>query len=335
VTDDPLRRLAPIVRLAPAKLNLTLAVAGRRTDGFHALHSVMVPLDLADRLSLAPGVTATDTLHTSGFDPGPADDNLVLRAISAARAAIGEGPGKPATPTLAVLLQKEIPVAGGLAGGSSDAATALDGALDAWGGGEALDERRRAELAAGLGSDVPFFLAGGPALVEGRGERVTRLTGVRGHSPGVLLVTPRVPVATGAVFAAFDALQGDRGSGATAVTSAHLAEELGAGLDASALVARAGILAVANDLIAASEAIAPGLTAFRRAVARLLGRPVGQSGSGPTCWALYPSIDGASQAAAQLKGAIEAGDLGEAARFGGPAPFVAATTIAPGGHEKA
>src|SRR4051812_6919043 len=88
VATDPVRRLQPVVRLAPAKVNLPLAVLDRRADGFHDLHSVMVPLDLADRLSLAvlaPG--SADSLHVNGFDPGPTADNLVLRAIAAARRA--------------------------------------------------------------------------------------------------------------------------------------------------------------------------------------------------------------------------------------------------------
>ena len=163
---DPSRRLTPVVRLAPAKLNLSLAVVGRDADGYHQLHSVMVPLALADRLSLAPAADRVDTLHVDGFDAGPNAANLVLRALAAAREAIGAGwsgsAGPP--PALAARLDKRIPVAAGLAGGSSDAAAALDGALEAWGAGLTIHERLR--VAARLGSDVPFFLAGGPALVE-------------------------------------------------------------------------------------------------------------------------------------------------------------------------
>ena len=171
------RELAPAVRVAPAKLNLTLAVIGRRSDGFHSLHSVMVPLGLADRLSVAVLARGTDTLHVSGRDAGPNPANLVLRAVAAARSAVGEsGP----TPPLAIRLDKRIPVAAGLAGGSSDAAAALDASLEAW--GATLDPATLMGTAAAIGSDVPFFLAGGPALVEGRGERVTRLHGLRAGS---------------------------------------------------------------------------------------------------------------------------------------------------------
>ncbi|MEA2519601.1 MAG: 4-diphosphocytidyl-2-C-methyl-D-erythritol kinase, partial [Chloroflexota bacterium] len=130
---DPARRITPVVRVAPAKLNFTLAVVGRRPDGYHALHSVMVPLALADRLSFTPDPSPSgrDTLRVDGFDAGPVDDNLVLRALDAARRAIRPHVGEP-PPALAVRLDKRIPVAAGLGGGSSDAAAAVDGALEAW-----------------------------------------------------------------------------------------------------------------------------------------------------------------------------------------------------------
>ncbi len=328
--SDPLRRLGPVVRLAPAKLNLTLAVMGRRADGFHALHSVMVLLALADRLSVAVAPGRRDTLHVTGYPAGPLADNLVLRAIAATRAALGTGrPGGPrAVPALALRLEKRIPVAAGLAGGSSDGAAAIDAALEAWGAELGPEDRLRVALA--LGSDVPFFLAGGAALVEGRGERVTPLPPVRGEPPGVLLVTPPVAVPTQPVFAAFDggARPPDDHGVATRLTSEHIAAEMRAGLSGSALVARAGVLAVANDLLVAAGEVAPGLPTFRRALARLLGHPVGQSGSGPTCWALYPSLDAAHEAAASVRDAAAAGRL---PALGDGAPFVAATTIQAGG----
>ncbi|HEY8439216.1 MAG TPA: hypothetical protein VIK65_11450 [Candidatus Limnocylindrales bacterium] len=320
--------VTPVVRLAPAKLNLTLAVVGRREDGFHALHSVMTPLDLADRLTLAvdPSRGTGDRLHVEGFDAGPLGDNLVLRAVEAARRAVrGELGADP--PSLAIRLDKRIPVAAGLAGGSSDAAAAFDGALEAWGASEVLRPSARSELAASLGSDVPFFLAGGPALVEGRGERVTPLHGLRlgtgEPEPGLVLVTPAVPTHTKAVFAAW-AGGAMAQPGVAARSSEHFASEFGSGLTAGQLLERAGVLAAANDLLPAAAVVVEGLVAFRRALMRLLGRPIGLSGSGPTLWALYPSIDAAEMAASSVRAAVATGFV---AAPGDGAPFVAATTI--------
>ncbi len=273
---DPLRRLSPVVRLAPAKLNLTLAVIGRRDDGYHTLHSVFVPLALADRLSLAPVGGDRDTLHVTGGDAGPPADNLVLKALGVARAAVGGGwPGGPGpAPALAARLEKRIPIAAGLAGGSSDAAATVDAALEAW--GAELDDDRRHAVAARLGSDVPFFLAGGPALVEGRGEHVAPLHGLHG-TPGVLLVTPVMAVPTPDVFAAFDAIR-SHGDGAVRMSSAHLAEELRSGLDGDGAGGtrrrpRLGQRSPAGDL--AGRARARAVQAGAQPPARPAGRAVG------------------------------------------------------------
>src|SRR2546423_13219503 len=139
---DPARRLSPAIRLAPAKINLTLAVVGRRGDGFHDLHSVVVPLALADRLSVAARPAGDDTLHITGFDPGGAN-NLVLRAIAATRiAAKGSWPGAPAPPpALAARLEKRIPVAAGLGGGSSEAPPPIDAPPQAGGAAPRPPER--------------------------------------------------------------------------------------------------------------------------------------------------------------------------------------------------
>lgn len=332
---DPTRRLAPVVRTAPAKLNLTLSVVARRDDGYHSLHSVFTPLGLSDRLSLALGGGTEDTLHVSGFDPGETADNLVLRAIAATRAAVGgnrpggsqphgsQPHGSRPAPALAVRLDKQIPVAAGLGGGSSDAAAAIDGALEAWGAD--LDPHTRLAVAAAVGSDVPFFLAGGLALVEGRGETVTRLDGLHG-TPGVLLVTPAVAVSTRDVFEAFDAIR-THGDGTVRLTSMHLAEELRAKLSTADLVARAGAMTMANDLLPATALVVPSLVPFRRSLSRLLGRPVGLSGSGPTLWALYASEAEAADAAAAVRSALEDGRI---TAPGSAGPFVGATHIQTG-----
>jgi 4-diphosphocytidyl-2-C-methyl-D-erythritol kinase len=323
------RERTPVIRLAPAKLNLTLAVLGRRSDGYHALHSVMVPLALADRLSLARAAGTSDSLHVIGADgraaADPADYGSVLQGISHTRRIVGRG---AESFPLAVRLEKRIPIAAGLAGGSSDAAAAIDGALEAWGADVSLDDRQRA--AAATGSDVPFFLVGGPALVEGRGGRVTPLRTFGPEPPGVLLVTPEAPLSTQAAFAAFDrepaAAPGNQGS--TRLSSEHLAAELGPGYPPMKTVdflSRAGILAVANDLANAADVVLPGLRSLRRALTRLLAVPIGLSGSGPTLWALYPALGAAEEAAAKVREEVRLGLLDSP---GERPPFITATTIA-------
>lgn len=167
MTADPLRRVNPVVRLAPAKLNLTLAVLGRRRDGFHDLHSVAVPLALADRLSAAPAPGHVDTVHATGHDPGPPDANLVLRAVTAARSTVGRA---AAAVPLAIRLEKHVPVAAGLGGGSSDAAATLLALDELWSTG--LDRRALARVGSTVGSDVPALLAEEPVFARGRGELV-------------------------------------------------------------------------------------------------------------------------------------------------------------------
>lgn len=317
-------RIGPVLRLAPAKLNLTLAVIGQRPDGYHALHSVMVPLGLADMLSAAPWPGAVDTLHVAGRDAGPVADNLVLKAATALRrAVVSLHPLQPAPPALAFRLEKRIPVAAGLGGGSSDAAATLEIAVEAW--QAEVPPAVLQAVAASVGSDVPFFLAGGAALVEGRGERVAPLPPLRGGAaPGVLLLTPAVPLPTPDVFAAYAGGARPEAPGAARSTSEHLAGELQRGIDAQTLLTRAAVLASANDLLEAAIAVLPGLRELRRGLSRLLGRPVGLAGSGPTQWVLYASEADAAAAAASVQAALGDGRLESP---GGKGASVVATCI--------
>ncbi|HEY9084708.1 MAG TPA: 4-(cytidine 5'-diphospho)-2-C-methyl-D-erythritol kinase [Candidatus Tyrphobacter sp.] len=175
---------------APAKINLTLEVLGRREDGYHGLRSVMVPLELADEIEVDPsGVLAfaCDDASLAG------DENLALRALRALASAGFE-------PHAKVTLRKRIPVEAGLGGGSSDAAAILLAAMEGvFGPAPALDW-----LAIGhsLGSDVPFFLARTAALVEGTGERVTALGAIPAWP--VLIVRPPAHISTAEAYAALD-----------------------------------------------------------------------------------------------------------------------------------
>jgi 4-diphosphocytidyl-2-C-methyl-D-erythritol kinase len=319
-----------VVRYAPAKLNLTLAVVGRRDDGYHSLHSIMVPLTLGDALtvSTAPAGATHDSLRISGLPLSVRPDNLVLRAIAATRVAVGQSsPGAVETPPLAARLIKRIPMAAGLGGGSSDAAAAMNAALAVW--NATLSPAQATAVAASLGSDVPFFLACGVALVTGRGEFVEQLPELQGEPPAVLLVTPRRSISTAAAFDAYGAgarPQPPAGSQPSALAvSENLAAAMRSGLAASGLLELAEELAGANDLLPAAQSVAPDLPNFMRALRKLLGRPVGQSGSGPSFWALYPSLPEARKAArivrlGVLDGRLPAVGTGEA--------FVAATSIA-------
>jgi 4-diphosphocytidyl-2-C-methyl-D-erythritol kinase len=327
--------LRPAVRLARAKLNLTLAVRGRRPDGYHELHSLMVPLALSDRLSVAPSAGSADSLAVSGLDAGPVAENLVLRAIGATREAVRDALGRgQATPALAARLEKRIPVAAGLAGGSSDAAGAIDAALEAWRVELAMEggalAALRSAIAARVGSDVPFFLAAGAALVTGRGELVEALPPLEGAPPGVLLVTSAVAASTRVVFEAFhhDPAGAPADPRSTLASSEHIALEWRAGLRADLLLARAGVLASANDLSNAATVVVPGLRDLRRGLIRRLGRPVGLSGSGPTLWVLYASRSEAAAAAESVRGGLDDGSI---VAPGASRPSITVTTIADSG----
>lgn len=172
---------------APAKINLTLEVLARREDGYHGVRTVMVPLDLADELAIEPSDRFSFECNRADLG-GP--DNLAVAALRSL--------GEP--PPVRLQLLKRIPVQAGLGGGSSDAAAvlraAMEGVFGTHAGADWIGVARR------LGSDVPFFLAGTAALVEGTGERITPA----GSLPPwhVLIVKPPVAVSTAAAFAALD-----------------------------------------------------------------------------------------------------------------------------------
>lgn len=155
-----------LVRLSPAKVNLILNILGRRADGFHELETVMHPVDLCDELRFE---RAGHTVELTCSEPTLAVDgtNLVVRAAEAFRATAGIAEG------VRIHLDKRIPMAAGLGGGSGNAATTLLGLNELF--GRPLPDPTLTEIASRLGSDVPFFLQPRPALAIGRGERVESL----------------------------------------------------------------------------------------------------------------------------------------------------------------
>ncbi len=158
--------------LAPAKVNLTFEVLGRRADGYHEVRTILQSLSLADELTFDESDDLGLTVEPEGA--APVEENLVLAAARLLQREAGVSAGA------AIHLTKRIPMAGGLGGGSSDAATALLGLQRLWGLG--LETGALRELAARLGSDVPFFISGGTALGEGRGERLTPLPASQGEA---------------------------------------------------------------------------------------------------------------------------------------------------------
>lgn len=196
---------------APAKVNLYLHVGPPAPDGYHPLSSLVVFADVGDRVTLAradeprflvQGPFAQALLSSPHFresgDPGlfpGASDNLILRAISAFEHAFG----RP-VPPLAVVLDKQLPIAAGLGGGSSDGAAALRLLARAF--RERPDDPRLQDAAGALGADGPMCLAATPAIAEGRGERLSPAPIL--PEIEVVLVNPGVPSPTGAVYRAYD-----------------------------------------------------------------------------------------------------------------------------------
>ena len=153
-----------VVEISPAKVNLGLKILRRRPDGFHDIVSVLQTVDLCDRLVFTPAAPGETLVRADRPDVPAGPENLVYRAVEILRRATGARNG------VRVDLVKRIPAGAGLGGGSSNAATALRALDRLW--GTCLGPERLASLAAELGSDVPFFLTGGTAVVTGRGERI-------------------------------------------------------------------------------------------------------------------------------------------------------------------
>jgi len=192
---------------AHAKINWTLKVLGVRPDGYHELRSIVLPVQLHDTVTIteAPGLSC----DMPGLDV-PQEGNLAYRAALALREATGCMRGAH------VAIEKRIPSGAGLGGGSADAAAVLNGLNELW--GLHLPERELCEIAAAVGSDVPALTLGGPVLMEGRGERVTRIAGGRDDDgaelPGpddVVVFAPGIFSSTPAVYREFR--EEDRGLG--------------------------------------------------------------------------------------------------------------------------
>jgi 4-diphosphocytidyl-2-C-methyl-D-erythritol kinase len=282
------------IERARAKVNLTLKVRGRRSDGYHEIESLVAFADVHDRITLEPG--AAGGLEVAGpWARHIVGENLLARTVALLREA------DPALRIGTVHLEKSLPVAAGLGGGSADAAALLRAVRRA--NSERAPSVPWLEIAARLGSDVPVCFLDRPALIWGRGERTAALPSL--PAMPAVLANPRKPLPTGQVFAAL-------GSGPAAIVAqspaAPAISELSAALDC--------MRALGNDLEPVAIGFMPEIEEIKAALAAQPGcRLVAMSGSGPTCFAVFSTPGDAGQAAARVASAE-------------PGWWVASTTLA-------
>ncbi len=251
---------------AHAKVNLTLEVLGRRDDGYHDIASIMQTVELHDAVTLE----VSEGLSLECSDPALANDgNLVLVAARALREAAGIDAGA------AITLEKRIPVSAGLGGGSSNAAAALLGLNRLWDLG--LEVPALEEVAAGVGSDVPFFLTGGTALVQGRGEHVVPLPRAKIDWMVVLAPEIDVPGKTAALYRGMAPADFTRG-----LLTHKLAGRIRGGGDAPAQFYFNAFEAHAADVF-------PGLVEVKSAFRSVGAMGALLCGAGPSMFALAPS----------------------------------------------
>jgi 4-diphosphocytidyl-2-C-methyl-D-erythritol kinase len=271
-----------------AKVNLTLRVVGRRVDGYHELESVVAFADCADRLSLAPGAALDLTMSGPLAQAcGETSDNLVLKAAHL----LGER--VPGLKIGSFTLDKVLPVAAGIGGGSADAAAALR--LLAQLNGLALDDKRLLDVALETGADVPVCLTSRACDMTGVGESLLPLS--LPIMPCVL-VNPRVPVATRDVFAALGLRHGELLVGAADVIQATAWPEQGASVEDWVEV----LAASSNDLEAPATRIQPVIGEVIAALSAANGAWLARmSGSGATCFAIFENTAEAQRAARKIQ----------------------------------
>jgi 4-diphosphocytidyl-2-C-methyl-D-erythritol kinase len=273
---------------APAKVNLTLHVLGRRDDGWHELDSIVAFAGVGDTLSFAPGPSLTLSIDGAMAEAvGPADDNLVLRAARRLQ---------ELTPGLRMgqfHLRKNLPVAAGLGGGSSDAAAALR-ALG-YENGLGLDDPRLGQAARSAGADVLVCLDPSARIMAGVGDRLgPKLKMARLHA---VLVNPGVAIATPEVFARL-------GLARAARTDARPSPRWPTGAKSGEIVA--ALRQGRNDMEGAARALAPIIGEVLEALAKSGAALARMSGSGATCFALFESRAASLKAARALSRAYPA-----------------------------
>jgi 4-diphosphocytidyl-2-C-methyl-D-erythritol kinase len=268
----------PLVLQAPAKINLTLEILAKRADGYHEVRMLMAGVSLADELSFeaAPGLSLSCDLP--GLDCS--EKNLVLRAARALQKVLGREAGAK------IHLTKRIPLGGGLAGGSTDAAATLKGLNQLWEGGLDRDALRR--IAAELGSDVPFCLEGGWAYATGRGEQLETLPAP--DDLHLVLANPGFEVSTQWAYSKV---------GTLSLSKRNVSREAFQAIQTKNIPALD--LATINDLEKVTSAHYPDIVRLEQtflAEGALISR---MSGSGPTVWGLFKDADASEKACEIIK----------------------------------
>lgn len=264
--------------LAPAKVNLYLHVLGRRSDGYHLLDSLVVFPQQGDRITVSPA----EDLRLEVRGPFAADvpkgeDNLVLRAVQALAVAVGR------SPAVSVCLEKGLPVASGIGGGSADAAAVLRALTELW--ELRVDGGALSRIALSLGADVPMCLASRPAYVGGIGDEMEPTSPLPDFA--LVLVNPRIPLPTPAVFKSRSGPFSGPGRFERAPADAA---------ELAALLSQRR-----NDLMPAAIALVPAVSDVLSALESTSGVMLSRmSGSGATCFGLCPNQADAEKAAAAL-----------------------------------
>lgn len=292
------------VCLAPAKINLTLRISGRRADGLHELESLVAFAPFGDRLTFSPGGPLDlDVSGPMAEGAGPLADNLVLRAALALAERIeGLSLGR-------FTLHKELPSGAGLGGGSADAAAALR--LIAKANGISIDDARVHDAARATGADIPVCVDPRPRIMRGIGEILS--APVKLPPLGILIVHPGFALPTGPVFKALGLAPGEQFV-ASCPRQSEAADDGWQGAGREPLLA--WLASQRNDLEAPAIAIAPAVADALGVIAGLAGcRLARMSGSGSACFGLFDDGDSAAAAAEQVAGArpswwVRAGLLG-------------------------
>lgn len=292
--------------IAPAKLNLTLEVLGRRADGYHDLESVVVHLDLADELTLTAaskhGAKRDITYRDDAGRPAPIlSQDIVARAWDRLLALDRERGWDLVRPGGRLDVRKRIPIAAGLGGGSADAAAFLRLARRAW--SLPLDDAALCALGAQLGSDIPACIIGGPLRMSGRGEIIKPIE-AQSETPTrwiVLLATPEIPVPADKTAAMYRSLRPAHFQDGSA--TAQLAERLTNGQPPTSNDCLNSFNAVADETL---QGLRPARRAFATAIARAaIKRGIEPpspllAGAGPSLFALLPP-DLAQAVASELR----------------------------------